>query len=54
LSWDGHVNPVSVNDLHATIPLDLGIDHERLIFTYNGPRFHLTDVAGEVIHGLLA
>jgi hypothetical protein len=34
--------------------LDLGIDHEPLMHTYNGRRFRHTDVAGQVIEGLLA
>ncbi len=33
--------------------LDLGIDHERLMHTYNGRRVRHTDVAGQVIEGLL-
>ena len=45
---------VHVNDLHATILHLLGIDHERLTYKYNGRRFRLTDVAGRVIHEVLA
>ena len=48
------VDKVHVNDLHATILHLLGIDHERLTYTYNGRRFRLTDVAGEVIHKIIA
>jgi hypothetical protein len=47
-------NRVSINDLHATILHLLGIDHERLTYRYNGRDFRLTDVAGRVIHGILA
>jgi uncharacterized protein (DUF1501 family) len=48
------VDPVSVNDLHATILHRLGMDHERLIFEHDGRRFRLTDVAGKVIRPVLA
>jgi len=45
---------VSVNDLHATILHLLGLDHKRLTYRYNGRDFRLTDVAGEVVEGILA
>jgi hypothetical protein len=48
------VDKVHVNDLHATILHMLGLDHERLTYTYNGRRFRLTDVAGRVIRPILA
>jgi len=48
------VDKVHVNDLHATILHLLGINHERLTYTYNGRRFRLTDVAGKVIKPILA
>jgi hypothetical protein len=47
-------NKVHINDLHATILHLLGIDHERLTYKYNGRRFRLTDVAGEVLHDIIA
>lgn len=47
-------NGVSVHDLHATILHLLGIDHERLVYRYQGRDFRLTDVHGEVVHPLLA
>ena len=43
-----------VHDLHATILQLLGLDHEKLTFRFQGRDFRLTDVAGEVIHKLLA
>ena len=43
-----------VNDLHATILHLIGLDHERLTYTYNGRKFRLTDVAGKVIRPILA
>lgn len=45
--------PVSGNDLQATILRQLGIDHERLTYRYQGRDFRLTDVAGEVQHDLI-
>jgi hypothetical protein len=47
------IDPVPINDLHATILHLLGIDHERLTYTYNGRRFRLTDVAGKVVRSIL-
>ena len=47
-------NPVHIHDLHATILHLLGIDHEALTYRYAGRDFRLTDVAGEVIGGILS
>jgi len=47
-------NPVTVHDLHATILHLLGFDHEELTYRYAGRDFRLTDVHGEVVHGILA
>jgi hypothetical protein len=47
-------NPVHVHDLQATILHCLGLDHERLTFTFQGRRFRLTDVHGKVVRGILA
>jgi hypothetical protein len=47
-------NPVDVHDLHATIMHLLGMDHKRLTFRLNGRDFRLTDVAGRVIHEIIA
>ncbi len=43
------VDKVHVNDFHATILHQLGLDHERLTYRYNGRDFRLTDVGGKVI-----
>jgi hypothetical protein len=48
------VDRVSVHDLHATILHLLGLDHKRLTYTFNGRRFRLTDVAGEVVEKIIA
>jgi uncharacterized protein (DUF1501 family) len=45
---------VHIHDLHATILHLLGMDHERLTYRYAGRDFRLTDVAGEVVRGILA
>jgi hypothetical protein len=47
-------NPVHVHDLQATILQQLGIDHTRLTYRSQGRDYRLTDVAGEVIKGILA
>ncbi|HKQ36510.1 MAG TPA: DUF1501 domain-containing protein [Verrucomicrobiae bacterium] len=44
----------SVHDLHATMLHLLGINHEKLTYFHNGRNFRLTDVAGEVLHPILA
>ena len=46
--------PIHAHDLQATILHLLGIDHERLAFKYQGRRFRLTDVHGQVVQGVLA
>jgi hypothetical protein len=45
---------VHIHDLHATILHLLGLDHEKLTYRYGGRDFRLTDVAGHVVHGILA
>jgi hypothetical protein len=47
-------NPVNVHDLHATMLHLLGIEHTRFTHRFEGRDFRLTDIAGEVIKGLLA
>jgi len=47
-------NKVHIHDLHATIMHQLGFDHEKLTYRYNGRDFRLTDVYGEVVKGLIA
>lgn len=46
-------NPVHVHDFQATLLHQLGINHEKFTYKYQGRRFRLTDVAGEVIHDIL-
>jgi len=52
--WKTVDKPVHVHDLHATILYLLGIDHTKLTYRYSGRDFRLTDVAGNVIHDIIA
>jgi hypothetical protein len=47
-------NPVHVHDFHATMLHLLGIDHTKLTHRFEGRDYRLTDVAGEVVKGILA
>jgi len=47
-------NAVHVHDFHATILHLMGLDHERLTYRHTGRDYRLTDVAGEVVQGILA
>lgn len=46
-------NTVSLPDLHATILHQLGLDHERLTYRFQGRDYRLTDVGGRVMRELL-
>ena len=46
-------NQVHVHDLQATILHQLGIDHLKLTYRYQGRDFRLTDVHGRVVHEVL-
>jgi uncharacterized protein (DUF1501 family) len=46
-------NPVRVHDLQATILNCLGIDHERLTYSFQGRHYRLTDVEGQVVKAIL-
>jgi hypothetical protein len=54
LGFQAVEHPVEVCDLHATILHLMGIDHERLTYRVQGREFRLTDVAGRVVHDILA
>jgi len=47
-------NPVHVHDFQATVLNQLGLDHEKLTFRFQGRRFRLTDVEGKVVRDILA
>lgn len=53
-SYYSVVDKVHFHDLHATILHLLGLDHKRLTFRYAGRDFRLTDVHGNVVHGIIA
>jgi hypothetical protein len=46
-------NPVHINDFHATILNQLGFDHERLTYRFQGRRYRLTDVSGTVVKDII-
>ena len=54
LGYGPVTNPVTVHDLNATILHQLGVDHERLTFRYQGRQFRLTDIFGNVVKDVLA
>lgn len=47
-------DPIDVHDLHATILNQMGLDHTRLTYKFQGRDFRLTDVSGSVVRKLLA
>jgi hypothetical protein len=53
LGFDGARDKVHVHDLQATILNQLGLDHKRLTYKFQGRDFRLTDVHGEVVKGIL-
>ena len=54
LGYNSVENVVSVHDFHATLLHQMGIDHKKLTYRFQGRDFRLTDVAGKVVHGILA
>ena len=54
LGYNAEQDRVSVHDLHATMLHLLGVDHKRLTYRYQGRDFRLTDVEGELVHGIMA
>lgn len=47
-------NRVNAHDIHATVLHQMGIDHTKLTYRFNGRDFRLTDVEGEVLRDILA
>ena len=45
---------VHMHDLHATILHQLGLNHEKLTYRYDGRDFRLTDVHGHVVKEIIA
>jgi hypothetical protein len=54
LGYRAAKDPVSIHDLHATILALFGLDHTRLTYRHDGRDTRLTDVSGEMIHGIMA
>jgi hypothetical protein len=54
LGYNAVQDVVHVHDVHATILHLMGIDHEKMTYRYQGRDFRLTDVAGQVVQGILA
>jgi hypothetical protein len=54
LGYNAAEDIVHVNDLHATMLHQLGIDHQRLTYRYQGRDFRLTDVRGEVVKAIVS
>jgi hypothetical protein len=54
VGYKAAVNRTHINDLHATILHQLGMNHEKLTYRYNGRDFRLTDVAGNVIKEIVS
>ena len=52
-SYNVTKDPVHVHDLQATVLYQLGIDHEKLTFKYQGRRYRLTDVHGQLVKPIL-
>jgi hypothetical protein len=47
-------DPVHVHDFQATMMHLMGVDHEKLTYKFQGRRFRLTDVHGNVVKSILA
>ncbi len=47
-------NKVTVHDLQATLMHQLGFNHERLTYRFQGRDYRLTDIHGEVIRGIIS
>ena len=53
LAMNAAIDKVHVHDLQATILHQLGINHEKLTFKFQGRHFRLTDVHGHVVKKIL-
>jgi hypothetical protein len=43
-----------IQDIHATVMHQLGIDHKQLTFRFGGRDVSLTDVHGHIVNEILA
>jgi hypothetical protein len=46
-------NPVHVHDFQATVLHQLGLDHEKLTYKFQGRRYRLTDLYGSVVKDII-
>lgn len=53
LGYNAVENVVTVHDFHATLLHQLGIDHKKLTYRFQGRDFRLTDVSGNVVRDIL-
>ena len=54
LGYNAVENIVHVHDFHATMLHLFGINHEKLVYRFQGRDFRLTDVHGHVVRDILA
>lgn len=54
VGWGVARDPVHVNDLHATMLHQFGLDHLQLTHRFQGRDFRLTDVGGRIIEDWIA
>jgi hypothetical protein len=54
IGWKVADKPVPWHDFHATVLHLMGIRHDKLTYYHNGIQRRLTNVHGEVLHGVLA
>ncbi len=53
IGYSGINGRIHIHDLQATILHQLGLDHERLTYPFQGRNFRLTDVHGEIVKEVL-
>ncbi len=53
-SYNVAKDPVHVHDIQATVLNQLGVDHKKLTYKYQGRHFRLTDVHGNVVRAILS
>jgi arylsulfatase A-like enzyme len=46
-------DPVHVHDFQATVLHLLGLDHEKLTYKFQGRRYRLTDLYGNVVKDII-
>jgi hypothetical protein len=47
-------DPVHVHDFQATVLNLMGLDHEKLVYKFQGRRYRLTDLYGKVVNDIIA